>query len=293
MKYYQDICNFKGKHLWLSIQSSKPITMAKLTGPIKFIGTIGGLSTYQIDGSDEIYARQKGGPSSSAVKNDESFKNTRRNNAEFKIVNDVADDIKKAFGLINCLRDYNYTPDLNGICLDIKNLDAESEWGQRGYLFSLYGHLLEGFSFNRKQFFSSIIRPAVKCDLHHASAGATITIPTLKPGSNFFLPWAAPMFRFVITLGTIDDMVWKEKSYAAVSPLENSYAEIVETPWFFASDTMPTQSITLQLSDPELLDAYKNMIVCIGIQAGAGNASDTLKKIRKVKYGVAKILKIG
>ena len=267
--------------------------MAKLTGPVKFIGTIGELNTYQIEGSQEVYARAKGGPSSKAVKRGKNFVNTRRNNAEFTGVNIVVARIKRSMAMLDCFRDYNYTPILNGLCLDLQKMDATQVWGERGYQFSLYGHLLEGFNLNDQVFFSSIVRPTIECRLDREAGTATLTIPTLKPGRNLFLPWKTPTFRFVITLDTIEDTSWKGEKYAEGGTLSAAAPTILCTPWYFSDDTLAGQTVTLQLKNPIQPEATQTMLVCIGIQGGAGAASEKFTPKVKKKHCAAKMLKLG
>jgi hypothetical protein len=267
--------------------------MAKLTGPVQFTGTLGGVSAYKIAGSDELFAREKGGPSSYRVKNDRGFANTRRNNAEFSSVNEVVRRLKRAIGMIDFLRDYNYTPTINGLCLDIQKMDRDHKWGERGYMFSLYGQLLEGFSFNKRVFFSNIVRPSVSCQINRDAATATVVIPTLKPGKNFFLPWQTARFRFIIELGTMDDFTCEGKACKPLSSLQRTEAETTYTPWFYATDTMRAQTLTLQLKQPGQVDAHKTMIVSIGIQAGSGTAADELGARDMTKYSAGRILTVG
>lgn len=267
--------------------------MAKMTGPVLFTGTIGEFSAYKVEGIEGIIARAKGGPSRHKVKNSPNFENPRRNNREFSGVNEVVDAIKRTIWLIHCFRDYNYTPPLNGICLDLQKLDAHHAWGERAYMFSLYGHLLEGFSFTKKHYFSTVVRPSLHCNIDRSSGSATIEIPLLIPGVNLFLPWQLPCFRFVISIGTVSDFYLKDGRYKEATPHTCPIGDILETEWFYANDRFKAQNFKVSVRKEDIIDENKTIIVSIAIQAGSGNYTDNLTASGRIRTACAKILKTG
>src|SRR6218665_2973625 len=105
--------------------------MSQLESEIAFTGSFGGLSAYRMKGSDKIILRSKGGAKKERIKNDSSFVNTRRNNAEFGARALMSRCITRGMNSVRWLADYNMSGPLNAFLRPLQKMDGVSEWGKR------------------------------------------------------------------------------------------------------------------------------------------------------------------
>ncbi len=114
-------------------------------------------------------------------------------------------------------------------------------------------------------------------------------IPELVQGINFMLPWKYAFFRFIITMGLVRDIVYRENSYSSSEQIPPP--ETMLTDWQPLKQSFATQSISLQFNVPDVVNDTKAIIVGIGIEMGEPITNLVMER---VKYaGSAKILAIG
>src|SRR5688500_4545666 len=184
--------------------------MGKLTEEISFTGSVGNVSAYRMKGCDKIILRKKGGGSRKMIKTSESCAGIREVNAEFAGRSAATRLIRHALYPVIPLADFNFTGHLNALLVPIQIEDPINDRGKRNIELSKYPKLLEGFSLNRNHTFDSVIRTAVSYSLDKESRSASVTIPGLMPGINFFpLPYH-PMYSIVLALGIVPDLFYKD-----------------------------------------------------------------------------------
>lgn len=264
--------------------------MAKIEGPILFTGSIGNLSAYKRRGSDKIILRTKGGASKDKIKNDPAFARTRDNNTEFGASSTAGTYIRGALFAIKHLADHNISGQLNALARYIMKLDTVNKEGERDIRFSQYHYLLDGFSLNRNLPFNTVIRHPVSCTLSRMSGTASLVLPNLVPGVNLYNPTQYPLYRFIMVLGVIPDMVLGPTGYHPANPVQYS-AECFTTQWFAAKDPLPEQNFDIALKKFTGLEESNSLVLTIGIEFGYP-VSDHLTTA--VKYaGTAVILATG
>jgi len=263
--------------------------MAILSGGITFTGALGNLSAYKVKGSDKIIIRSKGGASKEQILHSPRFQRTRENNAEFGGCGYAGKAIRQVLFPLKHLADYNFTPTLNKLAKSIQLLDDVNDRGKRSILLSRYHYLLEGFQLNQKNPFDSMLRHPVRCEVERETGSATIALPQLLPGLNLMMPWQYPFYRFVATLGLVEDISYKEDHYKSNEATLPPVSAV--TAWQSVKQSFEAQHMTLQLHDLTKLDDTKTMLVGIGIEMGTPISSQV---IDRAKYaGAAKILATG
>jgi hypothetical protein len=267
------------------------ILMAKMLPGFGFTGSLANISAYTMRGSDTIILRTKGGASKETIKTSPSFSNVRKNNAEFGGRSAATKKIMQVLYPQKALADYNIAPALNKLLVHVQRLDTTSMFGERHVLLSRNPQLLEGFDLNRDNNFSSIIRHPLSYSLSRDATTATITIPPLIPGINFFVPSKYPLFSLIGTLGVIPDMICKNDCYM---PTLNSIGDYLfrqaVTPWLPCSGGSPASSLDFTIDKWPPGNDWSIML-CIGIRFGTiGNDGAP----QQVKYaGAAKVLGMG
>ncbi|SFD98528.1 hypothetical protein SAMN05518672_10440 [Chitinophaga sp. CF118] len=261
--------------------------MAILKGGLDFTGPVGNMSSYKRRDMEGTIVRMKGGASKKKIKTSPAFVRTRENNSDFTSYTKAGAKVRWALTYVRHLADYNFTYTLNQLCSIIQKEDKTSIRGQRAILLSQHRDMLEGFSLNRKNTFDNVIRHPLKCSVDRATGSAVVQVPKLLPGINIFLPWKAPLFRFVISLEAIGDT---EYDYPNLSFKDSDSTLPVYSAWHPSSEACEGESFEIKLNKGKPEDLM-TMIVSVGIEMGMP-LSNTVVNV--VKYaGCAKILAVG
>lgn len=266
------------------------ITMAELKG-IQFLGSLGTLSAYKRKDSDKTFLRGKGGASKEKILNDPTLYNIRDNNAEFGGRSKAGKGIRKALEDIGHLADHNISASLNTLLRKIQLADSVGLKGERIIGLSKHASLLQGFSFNRKHPFDSVVRIPVQCNLDKDAFSARFIIPELLPGINLFIPNKSPLFQFKVTIGVVPDCVYlkENKLYDLPDPTKSCLGNgaYIETEWCPSSIGCNRQELELKLPKPIAASVY-TIVVGIGIQYGTLGAGAVIEPVKDA--GSAKVI---
>jgi hypothetical protein len=255
--------------------------MAILEKGIEFTGSIGNMSAYRMKGIDKIIVRTKGGGSRKKIAKSDSCIRLRENASEFGIRAKAGSNIRKMLTYVKHLADHNITPRLNSLANAIQAYDTKSERGRRLVPFSACRNLLTGYSLNDKYHFDGVVRHPLEFSLNRDAYSAVVRIPDLVPGRNLFLPWKAPMYRFIVSLGLLRDS-------GDLQPV----VKTVYTNWQMAIVPLAGSSVELLLSQnlPKIEDT-STLVLAVGIEMGVP-VSDAVVVTAK-NAGSAKILGVG
>lgn len=263
--------------------------MAIITNDLQLTGAMGNITAYKMRGSDKIIVRRKGGASKEQMKHSPAFERTRENNTEFGGCSNAGKVIRQVLFPVKHLADYNFSSTLNKLTKKIQLLDTVGERGKRSILLSRYAYLLEGFQLNKANPFDSIIRHPATCSIERKRGKATIALPELVQGINFMVPWKYAFFRFIITMGLVRDIVYRENSYSSSEQIPPP--ETMFTDWQPVKQSFAARSISLQFKGPGVVNDTKAIMVGIGIEMGEPITNLVMER---VKYaGSAKILAVG
>lgn len=265
--------------------------MAILFSDIQFLGSVGNLSAYRMKGSDKIILRKKGGGSRKKIKTSPSCERIRKINMEFGGRSAVTKLIRRALGPVRLLADFNFTGHLHKILQPIQADDPINKTGERSVPLTRNPKLLEGFSLNRNRTFESVIRTPVSYSLDKDNRSATLTIPALMPGVNFFPHPYHAIYSFVLTLGIVPDLHYnaKSKTYKSQKQYATFQPPTVFSDWRHVSAN--ADELTLQVSMSKIPpDSHHTLILSAGIRYGTIDNNMTNDQAKGA--GSAKILAV-
>lgn len=259
-------------------------------GEIKFTGTIGDISAYRMRGVDRIVLRSKGGVPGKRIKTHPNYELTRRNNEEWKGCIIAGKAIRAAIYKIKHLADFNFSGPLHALCKNIQLDDTVNEKGKRPVLLSQANYKLEGFGLNRSNSFESIMRHPLQYFVDRTGGFATISLPDIVPGINFYNPFRQPFYRFIFMLSVLTDIVYdaNKKSYQPVKT-DIPFPAVVQTAWHGSYKIKPSEEITISINnwhdEPGI-----SLLLSAGVEFGVPAANAV---VNTVKYaGAGKLLKM-
>ena len=259
--------------------------MAKIKHNLAFTGTLGMVSAFTMRGVEGIVLRRKGGPSKQQIKSSPRFERTRENYIEFSGCPRAASNIKNCLMALKQVADHNLSGSFTRIAMTARLADTVSDRGKRNIYLSRTRHLLEGYELNRKKLFNSIVRLSPVYTLSRNDGKARIIIPPMIPRIHLLLPWNEPVFRFIITLGVLPDMIFTENGYKPSNGIVVNQNVSLTTEWFPALSAYEGQTLSLDL--PEFVSLHENcsLVLAIGIEAGTIGRSNILEPVKYTGCG--------
>jgi hypothetical protein len=166
--------------------------------------------------------------------------------------------------------------------------DPVNGWGDRSILLSKSPQLLEGFNFNRKYTFDSMVRCPFPYTIGRETGKLQISIPELLPGIHLYTPEKYPLFGFIIVLAVVPDFIRRAGDYDMLG-YYNPEQITVETDWYPSSKGSKPSQLELQLKNPLEKDSF-SLMLGIGIKFGTMGYEG---KVEQVKYaGAAKVMAV-
>jgi len=266
--------------------------MAILTGAFKFEGSLDGFSAYKMRGSDKTIIRKKGGASKKTIKTSPKFINTRNNNTEWGACSSAGKSIRETLYSLRHLADYNISGPLLSLIKFIQKQDSINAWGKRSILFSQNRKLLEGFSYNQKIGFDSVLRSGYKFIINKDTATATIEFPDIWPNIHLYNPNKYTYFRIVLSFGYISDFAFDEthQEYKIVGIERTNKRSNRMTDWFSTSNKTESMTLKIGFQDAIPIEEHESLILGVGIEFGFPLSNAVTEPI---KYsGCAKILSV-
>ena len=265
--------------------------MSKVTLPPPVSNSLGDFSVYQQRGVPGLIIRAKGGPSKEMMKNAPQFHRLRLWQSEFRGGGKAASLIMNACKGIKRLSDYPFIGQLTKISLIIQNMDEVSPPGQRSILFSEHGKLLNGLNLNREHAFDTVVTSAPSYSFSRNQKKVSVSIPDLYPGINLLNPWNQPVFRFIISLGVIPDMVCKILKYVPANQQIKYNSVQFQSIWFPSTAVFTGFTTEVALENTQVVDDTCTMVLGMGIEFGKQLTNALVNPVKHA--GCAKILSVG
>lgn len=268
--------------------------MAIVKGPFQLSGSIGNVSFYTRRDSDKVIMRTKGGVSGKKMKRLPQFEGFRNQQKEWSGCTKMASTIRYAFGGLHRLADYNLTPVLNSLTNKMQKAAIGGEKGSRPVLLSNYRQALDGFNFNRKYPFNTVLRVSVNYTMDRETLAATVNFNRINPANDLLNVQNLPYYRLIIALGMVSDMAMSEdmRDYQALAPEIHGISETVESVWFPANSITEALTLSAHFNEPEISAAttQTSLLLSVAIEFGTLGI-DGLPA--PVKYaGCGKVLKV-
>jgi len=266
--------------------------MAIVKGFMQITGSIKGVSFYTRRGSDKVIMRTKGGATKDQIAQSPKFDKTRKQQKEFKGCSKFSSLSRYAFGGLHRLADYNLTPVLVKVGSSLKKLDTSSEIGKRSLKLSENKQALEGFNFNRNYPFNTVLRILPRWELDREQLKADITFPRINTEIDLLNIQKLPFFRLIIAIGTISDMAYNTiiNEYEPIVYNLHGHSNTLTGNWNSTQSIIPGQTMTIQMTDEEILSLTDNVSVLVSIAIEFGNIGNASEPV-EVKYaGCGKVI---
>jgi hypothetical protein len=243
--------------------------MARQSGPIKYVGTLGDIRHFKIKGQRGHFAGLKGGPSGDRVLNGEEFARTRENMAEFGACARAGKSIRIALSeLLKHMADPQLTGRLTAIMKRINLEDGSEARGRRAVLITEAPQHLYGLDFNRNISFNTIYRGEYLTEAAVERNQAVLTIPSFNPANLVRSPNGTTHFRFVHALAGVSNLGFNEETgvFEPLEPAMNETAAIAYSNYLPVSAV--TESLKLEAAFPNAptVNGDVAVIQCIGIE---------------------------
>lgn len=225
--------------------------------PFDITGTVGNISIYKVRGSDVPIARTKGGPTKRMVKTRKSFATTRKNNSEFGGRARMTSQVMEVLRPMKYLGDYNLAGPLNSLFIPIQSLDTVNEHGQRNIQLTKNPGLLQGFNLNRRTPFTTLITNSPEYTLSKDKLTATITIPELIPGVNFFPLNNFSWYKIMGVLGIVQDLYYHPLGYGSITGDQQvmGIGATKESDWLSITPKSPVTELTFNFKE------FRNVLI--------------------------------
>ena len=242
--------------------------MAKLIGAIQFKGKLKGFNTYERKDVEGIIIRANGGASKEQIKYGDNFVRTRENGTEFGIASTIAKSIRHSFRYIARLGDSNLHGNLVKLNKALIKMDTQAVRGKRAVLLSQFGNLLHGYNLNAQYPFNTVIRHPVTYTLSREQGSATVVLPDLVPGVNFYNPTPYNFYQIIINLGVVPDLVNNGTGYSSPNGIQYEICSKLTTACYSVTDRLPGKTYTVQLENFTGLNEGNTMFLTIGVAFG-------------------------
>ena len=265
--------------------------MAKVSMNMPFTNSMGDFSIYKMEGVDKLIIRGKGGPTKEQIANDPQFERLRKCQSEFAGAAKAGGSIMNTTKAINHLADHSFIGKLTKVCHQIQRKETMAEPGKRPILFSKHGKLLEGTNFCDRKVFDSVLKNLPGFSISREEHKAMVNFTELFPGINLFDPWNHPLYRFIVTLGVLQDMELTSSGYVSTNPAIILNRAQAVSEWHSSNQPLAAAIFELVLPANTILDAGSSLVLAVGVQFGRMISNSTTEPVAKA--GCGKIIAVG
>jgi hypothetical protein len=266
--------------------------MAKLRGPFRFTGPLGDLSAYTMEGSDEVILRGKTGPSAEQFKTAPSYAVPRRYASEFGGCGKASGLLMEAFAPLRPLPLHGTSGRLSALLKRVQVVERESVLGQRSIRLLHAPQLWAGLALSKGSLFDEVVRAPLSATLSRQDLAASVQIPALTPGANFFAQGSLPLFRLVVSLGVMPDLVYDDlrQGFAPAPGFGKVWPVGASTEWCPVKSSTTATTLELALVGSFATGAF-SLVLCVAVHFGTLGPSGEVEPVKK--WGRAKVLMVG
>jgi len=156
-------------------------------------------------------------------------------------------------------------------------------------LFSRQPHYLDGFPINKKTVFESVVEAPLVYSLSREGLSATLVIPALKTGQNFFPHPHFPFFRLLVSFGIMPDLFWvKDNDYDHHPDVSVYQKQEWQSPWQPTKEGYEGASVELKFDKHPGGEQF-SLLLAIAISYGRASWNGEAEAVKYV--GAGRILK--
>lgn len=259
-------------------------------------GSIKGVSFYTRTGSEQVIMRTKGGPKQHRIAKGPEFEKLRQHQDEWGGCVQFARGVRNAVNGVYHLADFNLSPTWTGMGKNLIKMDTVSELGRRELRISKYKEALDGFNFNKKYPFNTILKVLPEVELNRNSMKAVVKLPRINTEFDLLNFQKLPYFRLIMVLGTVSDLLYNPDAYNKYNPnieLLQGVSLSTSTEWFSSNDIIPSQILIVKFEEKEvaLVTEEITLLLSIGIEFGMVGFGGSINEVKRA--GCGKILRVG
>lgn len=246
--------------------------MARVRVPYPLSGSIGGLVFYQRkDSKDKTFVRTQGEGPHGRQRSSREQDNRRWASTEMQGRAAMAQDLRRVLHPLAPMRTGNWQSGLSGALRPVQLRDTVSAYGERAVLLSQHGHLLEGYSLNKRLALEAVVRSPLDYSVDKIAGTAVLHLPELVAGANWQVPGPYSWARWVAVLGAVPDQQFVPgRGY---TPAGDHYPEQTDTffgDWQPVKGGAPPLTIDLALTNLPPTPGFA-LVLAAGIVLGAVN----------------------
>jgi len=245
--------------------------MAEITGPLRFSGSISGMSCYWNSALKKWILRTKGGANKNLIENNRAFARTRENNVEFTEVNAWCHKVRVGLLDLDHLNYGYYMGDVVKVAKAIQLKDNINGHGERNIESSKFKSMLTDINFNEQYPFKKILmhQPEVISDDERKD----IIVNFFQFRPMYELAWRknASHYRLILTIAQLSDYICgtKKEQPTAVHPDLSKGKATVYSEWLSTRETLPIDiSLTASFRDEYIPASDVTVMVGLGIEFG-------------------------
>lgn len=229
--------------------------MARETGNIKYIGTLGGIRHYTMEGSEGIIAATKGVVPKTILDKSPVFKGSRKGRAEFKGKSMFAKQIREALGeWSETIVNRHLHSKMVAVMHNIAKMDTISVFGKRNIYLSRYKEMLYQIE---SYYYYKPLAEIMHCPYTVVETGerdtVKLVIKGLHPVMHIKAPAKASHFQLYLSIGSVKDCIYNEEFhfYDTYTGFHKCFVGETHTEWIPINGAL-MDDITLTVSLPEM-----------------------------------------
>jgi len=242
--------------------------MARLKGPIQFVGSLGNIKSVYNKRLKHYVLSTKGGASKELIMNSPAFIRTRENMKEFSGCGLFASQVRKSLVSLMHLKSGDYYPGIVKLAKSIQLTDEEHLKGMRSIEVSNLPTLLLNLNFNSYHRFDNVLHDWPLITFSNDKKTVTLRLTEFK--SSYRLHWVSRFdsYRFAMVIAQLPDFYYSfsDASYVPVLPDLEQLSVTTYSEWF--PNTIEPRDITMEASfaHPALQQPGTTVIVAMGIE---------------------------
>ncbi|MDM1043153.1 hypothetical protein ACTS9T_15095 [Empedobacter falsenii] len=243
--------------------------MARQSGHIKYVGTLGDVRHFKIKGNKGFYAGLKGGPTAQQIASDPAFVRTRENMNEFGGSATTGRSFRTSIAnLIRNNADSQVTGRITAVMKKINLEDGSEARGQRAILITAAPQYLEGFEFNKFSSLNGVFNAPYTITSNVDRDESTLAIAPFNPLDNMFIPAGATHFRIINAITVLSDFAYNPltKSYEPKDNVNNGLTATADSGYLPVNAMTSAISVATTLPGTPTLSADVSVVNILAVE---------------------------
>ena len=239
--------------------------MAKFTGPIKFKGSVGGVTGYYDEDTGEYHLASK------KPKNKNQNKDSPRAldmENEFKGVCMWLKSVRVPTSEFVYLKKGRLAGKLNAIGKQIQLMAPKSDYGFRAIESSKFNYPLVGFSFNNAHPFRDVFQVVPEVCITDDRSQVTLSLNDFRSASKFKWPEAVHYYRISLLIFVLADVTWNETwdRYTYVNWPARMGQKWSVSEWLHVDNVSIDFQLSAAFREGQLPGAKSTVVVVMGLE---------------------------